>query len=322
MNARRWILLGALGLGAVLSAGLWRSYTVEIGAITGRLAAGSQVMALSQGRIEYAQSGTGPAVLALHGAGGGYDQGLLLAGTLGGGDMGWIAVSRFGYLRSELPRDASTAAQADALAELLDRLGIDSVAVLAMSGGVPPALQFAARHPDRARALVLLSSAPYTPLPTQAGDLPVPIWVYNLLFSSDFPIWAIGKAARPMLEPMFDVTAALKARMTPPEAEFVDRMIASFLPVTARLSGLRNEGAALDPDARYALGEIAAPTLVIHARDDALNPVAIAEYTAAHVPHATLRLFEDGGHLLLTHHAEIRAAVGAFLRRHGGRVSG
>ncbi len=100
-----------------------------------------------------------------------------MARALGGGGKGWIAVSRFGYLRSDLPADASTAAQADALAGLLDALGIDRVAILAMSGGVPPALQFAARHPDRTRALVLLSSAPFTPLPTQEQDLPVPIWV-------------------------------------------------------------------------------------------------------------------------------------------------
>ncbi len=117
---------------------------------------------------------------------------------------------------------------------------------------------------------------------------------------------------------MFDLMPDLRARMTAQEADFVDGMIASFLPMSARLKGVRNEGAALDPKAQYALGDIRAPTLVIHARDDGLNPVSVAEYTAAHIPDATLTLFESGGHLLLTHHAEVRAAVAAFLSRHAG----
>ncbi len=316
MTLRRWIALAALGVAAGLSLLTWQSYVRDVSTVTRSLAAGSQVIALEGGDMEYALTGAGPAVLALHGAGGGYDQGQLMAAAFGGDGFRWIAVSRFGYLRSDLPPDASTAAQADALADLLDGLRIDRVAVLAMSGGVPPALQFAELYPDRTRALVLLSSAPYTPLPTQAQDLPVPIWVYNLLFGSDFPFWAIQKAARRVMWPMFDVTPGLAARMTSQEADFLDGMIYGFAPVTARLAGLRNEGAALDPAARHALGAIAAPTLVIHARDDGLNPAAIAEYTARHIPNADLTLFDEGGHLLLTHHAEARAAVADFLRAH------
>jgi pimeloyl-ACP methyl ester carboxylesterase len=43
---------------------------------------------------------------------------------------------------------------------VLDEHGIDRVAIVAMPGGVPPAL----RYPVRTSALVLVSSAPYTPL--------------------------------------------------------------------------------------------------------------------------------------------------------------
>lgn len=312
---RTWaiVLVSAI---AVLGGAAYLGFARDTRATAQRLAAGSNTIETSYGRLQYAVSGSGPAVLAIHGAGGGYDQGNLMVGAFGADGFRWITVSRFGYLGSALPADASTVAQADAFAELLDGLGIKTTAVLAMSGGVPPALQFAARHPDRTTALVLLSSAPYTPLPTQAQDLPVPIWVYNLLFSSDFPYWLLQKTARGLLAPVFDATPQLRAQMTPAEAAFLDGMIDAFQPVTARLDGLRNEGAALDPGARYNLGAITAPTLVIHARDDGLNPARIAEYTAANIANAELMLLDSGGHLLLTHHAKVRAATTAFLRTH------
>jgi pimeloyl-ACP methyl ester carboxylesterase len=255
-------------------------------------------------------------VLVVHGAGGGYDQGVLLARTFCGGEFRWIAPSRFGYLRSPRPADPSTAAQADAFAELLDTLGIERVALLAMSGGVPPSLQFALRHPGRTSALVLLSSAPYTPLTVADQKLPVPIWLYHALFSSDFPYWVLGKVARSRLESMFDVTPALRAALTPEERIMVSGMIDSFQPVTRRIDGIRNEGAAIDTRARYALSEIHSPTLVVHAADDHINAFSVGEYTAAHIRGSQFLALGTGGHLLLGHHAEVRAMAGAFLRQH------
>ena len=79
-----------------------------------------------------------------------------------------IAVSRFGYLRTPLPEDASAAAQADAHACLLDALNIKRAAVLGTSAGGPSSLQFALRHPGRTAALVLLVPAAYAPRPNQA----------------------------------------------------------------------------------------------------------------------------------------------------------
>jgi 2-hydroxy-6-oxonona-2,4-dienedioate hydrolase len=148
-----------------------------------RLAAGSQIVETQHDPIEYTAWGEGPAVLVVHGAGGGYDHGISIARAFGGEGFRWISPSRFGYLRTPLPADASTTAQADAFAELLDALRIKRVAILAISGGVPPALQFAQRYPERASALVLLSSAPYTPLTASEQKLPMPIWVYQALFS-------------------------------------------------------------------------------------------------------------------------------------------
>jgi pimeloyl-ACP methyl ester carboxylesterase len=251
--------------------------------------------------------------LVVHGAGGGYDQGISIARAFGGEDFRWISPSRFGYLRTPMPADASTAAQAEALAGLLDALEIERVAILAMSGGVPPSLQFAQRYPERTTALVLLSSAPYTPLTAGEQKLPVPIWVYQALFSSDFPYWVLQNVAPSSLEPMFDITPALRVGAPPEEQAFIAGQVEAFQPVTGRIDGVRNEGAAIDPGARYRLEEIRTPTLVIHARDDHINPFSFGEYTAQHIPDAQLLPLDTGGHLLLGHHAEVRARVNAFL---------
>src|SRR6185503_18021200 len=204
---------------------------------------GSQIVATHHGPIEYTAWGEGPAVLVVHGAGGGYDQGISIARAFGGEGLRWISPSRFGYLRTSLPADASTAAQADAFADLLDTLHIERVAILALSGGVPPSLQFAQRYPERTSALVLLSSAPYTPLTAGEQKLPVPIWVYQALFSSDFPYWLLQKVARPSLEPIFDIIPALRAESTPDEQAFIASQVDAFQPVTGRIDGVRNEAA-------------------------------------------------------------------------------
>jgi pimeloyl-ACP methyl ester carboxylesterase len=253
-------------------------------------------------------------VLVVHGAGGGYDQGIAIANAYGGDGFRWISPSRFGYLRSPLPADASTAAQADAFADLLDALEIERVSILAMSGGVPPALQFAARYPERTSTLVLLSSAPYTPLTADEQEFPIPIWLYQALFSSDFPYWALQNVSRSSLEPLFDITPELRAAAPAEEQAFMAHMVDAFQPVTARMDGLQNEGAAIDPAARYHLETISSPTLIVHAQDDQINPFSFGEYTAEHIPGAQFLPLETGGHLLLGHHADVRAQVNSFLQ--------
>jgi pimeloyl-ACP methyl ester carboxylesterase len=312
----RWAALWVVGALAVGAGATYLAYSRDMGATRDRLAAGSQIIETRHGPIEYTAWGEGPAVLVVHGAGGGYDQGISIARAFGGEGLRWISPSRFGYLRTPLPADASTAAQADAFADLLDALRIERVAILALSGGVPPSLQFAQRYPERTSALVLLSSAPYTPLTAGEQKLPVPIWVYQALFSSDFPYWLLQKVARPSLEPMFDITPALRAESTPEEQAFIASMVDAFQPVTGRIDGVRNEGAAIDPRARYLVEEITTPTLIIHSRDDHINPFIFGEYTAQHIPGAQFLPLVTGGHLLLGHHAEVRARANAFLRQY------
>jgi len=315
--ALRWTILLVIGAAVVAAVIIYLVYRHDLRAIEERVVAGSEIADTAHGPIEFASWGGGPPALIVHGAGGGYDQGRLLAQSFAGDGFRWIAPSRFGYLRSPMPSDASTAAQADAFSELLDTLGIERIAVVAVSGGVPPALKFAERYPQRTAALVLISSAPYTPFTAAEQDLPVPAWVYQLLFSSNFPYWALQKVAPSSLAAIYDVTPTLREQLTPEDAASVEAMVDAFQPVTRRTAGVANEGAAIDPDARYALETITAPTLVIHARDDGINPFAVGARTAERIPGAEFMVLNSGGHLSLGHRAEIQARVKAFLRKHG-----
>ena len=289
------------------------AYRRDMARLRSDLTDGSTLVETRHGLMEVAVRGEGTPVLVLHGAGGGYDQALLLAQMFGPIGHRWIAVSRFGYLRSALPVDPSTKVQAEALLDILDDEGIDRAGILAMSGGVPPALQLAALAPDRITGMALLSSAPFTPLTAASQDLPMPAWAYQMLFSSDFPIWAILQVAPGLLDPAFDVTPALRASLSPEDVATVTALVQTFLPVTDRLPGLANEGAAIDPAATYPLDRITAPTLIVHARDDGINPFPIAEFLAQSLPQAHFLPLDSGGHLLLGHKADITAAIAETL---------
>ena len=305
------LLAALLAMGVV--GGLWQR---DMRAIEDELAAGAATVQTRFGPIAHATGGQGAPVLAIHGAGGGHDQGRLLAEAFLPAGIRWIAPSRFGYPGSPPPPDPSTAAQADALAELLDGLGIDRVTVLGMSGGGPPALQFAHRHPERTQALILLSLAPFAPLTAEEQALPVPLWLYDALFATDLPLWALMRLSPRALAPVFDARPDLMAQMTEAEAVFLDAMIAAFLPVTQRRAGLANEGAAIDPAAALDPAAIAVPVLIVHARDDRITPLATARFAADRLPAAETLLLDTGGHLLLGHHAAVRDRIAAFLARH------
>src|ERR1035441_213206 len=120
----RRIALTVAGVIVLALAAIYLAYRRDMDSINKRLSADSQVHRTRHGSVEFTTWGNGPAVLVVHGAAGGYDQGVLIAKAFGRESFRWIAPSRFGYLRTPLPADASTTAQADAFADLLDGLEI------------------------------------------------------------------------------------------------------------------------------------------------------------------------------------------------------
>ena len=134
------ILRVVLVLGIVVIAAVVLAYRNDIDAAFERVSTGSRIVQTPCGPIEYASAGEGDPVLVVHGAGGGFDQGMDFAKGLAAGGLRVIAMSRFGYLRTPLPPDASPAAQADAHACLLDALGLKRAAIVGASAGAPPLL--------------------------------------------------------------------------------------------------------------------------------------------------------------------------------------
>jgi pimeloyl-ACP methyl ester carboxylesterase len=63
----------------------------------------------------------------------------------------------------------------------------------------------------------------------------------------------------------------------------------------------------------FPLGEIKAPTLVIHAQDDSLIDYSNGQHTAAQISGAELMTLGDGGHFLAGHYDEIQERVRTFL---------
>lgn len=280
-----------------------------------RVNQGAQQVDTACGTIEAAVTGQGAPVLVIHGAAGGFDQGVMLAELMIGTE-GYqvIAPSRFGYLGSPVPEDASLDAQADAYACLLDALGIDApVAVLAFSAGGPSALQFALRHPERTAGLVMVSAISYTePLddPDRAGTEAL----INRLVGSDLLYWLGTQFARGQVAQLFGVSSAVQAGLTPLELQEIDDILASMLPMSRRLDGIMVDQTR-EVSRDLPLNQIGVPTLVLHARDDGLAVFANAEHTAASIPGAELVAFETGGHLLAGRYAAVQAQVNALLAR-------
>ncbi len=268
--------------------------------------------------MEYAQAGDGPAVLMVHGSGGGYDQGLEFAGDLARHGFRVVAVSRFGYLRSPLPDEASAAAQADAYACLLDALDIESVAVIGGSAGAPSSTLFALRHPERVTALVLLVPAMYAPREDDAPSVRTPPgveFVFSTALRFDFLFWAALRfAPRAMIATILATDPALVDQADADERARIARLLGTILPVSARRLGLLNDSAVLADIERFALESILAPTLVISAADDRYGTYDVARYTAEHIPQARFIGYADGGHVWVGHHAALIDAIRIFIQ--------
>jgi pimeloyl-ACP methyl ester carboxylesterase len=282
----------------------------------------SQIAQTSVGPIEFAEQGAGLPVLSIHGAGGGFDQGLSFASDLLGTGYHVIAPSRFGYLRTPVPADASPAAQAEAHLALLDQLGIDKAIVIGVSAGARSAIELAVRHPDRVRALLLIVPGTYAPdIPpietTRSADFPLVLWM--LQAGADFGWWAIAHASPATLVRFVGVPPDLIASLPEADRDVVYGLIRGVEPVSARYAGITVDGAPnLTP---LPLEQITAPTFIATARDDLFSTLKPAEYAAAHIQGAKLVVYDTGGHILVGHGDEMKRLVAEFLAKAGVGIS-
>jgi 2-hydroxy-6-oxonona-2,4-dienedioate hydrolase len=310
----RWIVITSITV-AVVGASLWIAWRFESDINVARVKAtqGSVLTDTGCGPIEYQETGVGAPLLVVHGSGGGHDQGIALAANLAQRGVRVIAVSRFGYLQTPMPADASPAAQADAHVYLLDALGIAKAAVLGGSAGGPSALQMAIRHSDRVSALVLLVPLAYKP-PSQADSAkPLTPWAESLLMQligSDFLFWIGLHIARDqVIRYVLATPPEQLANASAEERVRVDAMLNHILPVSARAKGLRSDsvlGKSLGPSG---LEKVRAPALIVSVRDDGFGTYAAAQYTASQIKGAKFVGYEQGGHVWIGHNNEVIAEI-------------
>ena len=174
----------------------------------------------------------------------------------------------------------------DAVA-LLDFFGIERAHLVGMSGGGSIAQLVALDHPDRVASLTLASTTAGIPweetadLPPPARDLPIP----------PEPDWA-DRAA------VVDYLVECERPYSPRFDEAAARALAERVADRSSDIAASTNAFLVEPGApwRARLGDIAAPTLVVHGTDDPAFPYEHALALAAEIPGAELLPLEHTGH--------------------------
>jgi class 3 adenylate cyclase/alpha-beta hydrolase superfamily lysophospholipase len=165
---------------------------------------------------------------------------------------------------------------AEDMAAVLDAAGSRRAAVYVWLDVGPTALLFAAMHPERVEALVLVNTAA------------------RLLRDTDYPIGLSSEDINAFSAALGETwgtadTFALAAPSMADDAEFV-QLMASMLrsSMTPRTAAAQAEYTMRSSDVRQALPLIHAPTLVPHTVGNRIIPIDFGRYLAQHIPDATL----------------------------------
>lgn len=264
------------------------------------------VLRTARGDVQLGREGQGPPVLVSHGGPGGFDLGLAWPRHLRDGGCELIAPSRPGYLRTPLQSGRSPESQADLYAALLDALDIRRVAVLGFSAGGPAAVHFAARYPDRTKALFLDAAIlfPFEPpisaalrATYESGAL---VWLsYQIVMRrpdvmARFTINGVSKG----LTSQQKSAAASWITSDPVRLHSFQEQFTSTAPAKHRRAGSRNDDANQRALAPLPFGDVTSPTVIAHGTNDAIVPLEHARKAASDISGAELVLVEEGHHIL------------------------
>jgi pimeloyl-ACP methyl ester carboxylesterase len=221
--------------------------------------------------------------------------------------------SRFRVLRYDL-RGAGKSEPVDGefshlgvLTSLLDHLQLDEPLILmgcSMGGGL--AMNFALEHPSRARALIMVGSAPTglqldVPSPALFAEVEKAFGDadYDRVAELETEIWFVGEGRQSA-----DVDPAMRRL-----AYDMSRTILAH-----EVKGLGKRLPDTDVDAVERLSELAIPVLAVVGEHDTRYIVAAADYMVENLPNARKKVMNDAAHLPnLDHPDDFQKAVDDFL---------
>ena len=213
-----------------------------------------------------------------------------------------IAFDNRGVGRSDRPPGPySTPEMATDAIAVLDAAGFDRAHVYGISLGGAIAQEIALRHPDRVAGLVLGATLPGGERTVMPDEATLAFFRRRAEMPAYEAVWAsvpYSYGAETRREHAQRIADDLEQRLRfPVEPE----------PYMAQLA------ASLGHDAGDRLGEIEAPTLVVHGEADAMVPAGNAQVIADAIPGSRLELWPGASHLYPTDEPEADRSVARFL---------
>ena len=280
----------------------------------------SQIAQTSNGSIEYTWIGKGPVILVCHGTSANCYSIEPLEPLVEAG-FSLLTPSRPGYGRTPVEVGKSNAQAAEALAALLDQLEIETCSVIAISGGGPTGIAFAARFPHRVDRLVLMAAVSRPEERPKEPSYKKQMAFYGSLHNLQWGMLRLISNLSP--HGMARQTLAIFSTHDPDEA--LGRLSPEGIESIRRFyQGQSSRRGALN-DATHTVGEdllqaISVPVLVVHSREDKSVPFRHAEWSLQNIPQAILCEAGFTGHFIWVgpdYQAIIEQMV-AFLRSDTG----
>jgi pimeloyl-ACP methyl ester carboxylesterase len=303
--------------------------------------------------LSYEVQGQGPALASIHGGWGGVASSALPRAEAWMKDLAdsytVVDYDRRSSGRTEYPSEEySLAMLAEDLRALLRHLGIDRAFILGTSAGGSVAISYTLAYPESVLGLILVSTSAAllkdvnsTPgfadtvrsrIETLRRDGPEAAW--NQIVRDQRGAQALAVATRsPFQPPSQDISsgtwmATLPQPLMPADVvaerqKLIAEAIAKLSEDEKRrqmIGELRNMAMYLDADLGPRLGEIQAPTLVLHTEADPFFPLPVAEGLAQRIPNAELVVLPGAGHGIGSM-AGADTALRGWLNRHAPTAS-
>jgi pimeloyl-ACP methyl ester carboxylesterase len=273
----------------------------------------SRTIDTPSGTLHYHEAGDGPPLLLLHGSGPGVSAWANFRGNLPAfaAHFRTLALDFPGFGKSYRTDANPMPAAAPAVAEFLDALGLESVAVVGNSMGGNIAARLAATQPERVSRLVTI------------GGIGLPLFAPQPSEGIKLLVQFVEDPTRERLLTWMESMVHDPAILTD---EFVElRWQAASVPLAlADVRKLFNPGALVALRQRSAsagstvemLTRIQAPTLITFGRDDRVTSLDSALVPMRVIPRCELHVFHDCGHwAMIERKEEFESVVVSFLVR-------